>query len=115
MKKTVFTIACLLLLMTLGLGVNAQNLTVKIKLEKALPDANEFILTWEGGDYKTTYYAVKEILEAEPMVRQQVFLYQQQRISAIVKHPWTFEQLRVLFEARGFQVMDKSNTTAEHR
>ena len=114
MKKIGLSISVLLLLTGIGMGMNAQNLTVKIKLEKALPDANEFILTWEGGDYKTTYYAVKEVLEAEPMVRQQIFLYQQQRISAIVKQPWTFEHLRTLFESKGFQVMDKSNTTAEH-
>ena len=115
MKKVVLPIALLLLLSCFGCRLSAQNFTVKIKQEpKVLSGAHEFILTWEGDDYKTTYYAVKEVLEAEPMVQSHVFLYNLQRISAIVKDPWTFEQLRVLFESKGFQVMDKSQTSAEH-
>lgn len=96
------------------MGLSAQNLTVKIKQEKTLPDAHEFILTWEGGDYKSTYYAVKDVLDSESMVVSYVFLHVQQRISAIVKNPWKLENLKALFESRGFQVVDKSNNASEH-
>ena len=107
MKRIVF-IGTLLCIVGLGTGLNAQTKTVKIKREKSLQGANEFIVTWEGEHYKSTYYEVKTILEGEPMVTQQVFLHQLQRISAIVKEPWTFEQLKALFESHGFAVVNKA-------
>ena len=88
--------------------LHAQGKTVKIKQEKDLPYGHEFILTWEGGDYKATYYEVKGILEGASMVHSQTYLHQQQRISAMVKNPWTYDQLRALFESHGFQVVSKN-------
>jgi hypothetical protein len=106
-------------LLSVGTAVHAQSKMVKIKQEKTLPEAHEFIITWEGGSgYKALYYEVKAVLDAEPMVQQQIFLHNAQRISAIVKAPWTFVELKALFEAHGFGVMDKSqngNGSAQHK
>ena len=104
MKAIKYFAAVLFLTVCTAFAANAQALTVKIKQEKTLPNAHEFILTWEGGEYKTTYY---QVLDAEPMVEQQVFLFKQARISAIVKNPWTVQDLKVLFESKGFQVFEK--------
>lgn len=107
-------------LVSVGNTVHAQSKTVKIRLEpKNLPDAHEFTITWEGvSGYKATYYEVKAVLDAEPMIQQYVFLHNVQRISAIVKNPWSFAELKALFEGHGFAVMDKGqvgNPSAEHK
>lgn len=87
-------------------------MTVKIKEEKALRGSNEFVITWEGESHAQTYVEVKAILDAEPMVERHVHLVQLERISAIVKEPWHFEQLKALFESHGFVVVNKGQPTA---
>lgn len=118
MKKLLLPIAVLLLVLGGGIPLNAQTKTVKIKHEKVATGMNEYIITWEGSEYKPTYYAVKAVLDAEPMVASHVFLHQAQRISAMVREPWTFDHLRALFEAQGFAVVNKDDPAleaAEHR
>ena len=109
MGKFVFKATLLLLLWCMGLSLHAQNKTVKIRQEKAMQGANEFILTWEGDSDKQAFYELKAVLESEPMVMRHVVLYQQHRISATVKEPWRYEQLKALFEAHGFSVVNKNN------
>jgi hypothetical protein len=108
MRKHYLFIAVLLLMGGLAMQLPAQSRTVKLKQEKTLQGAHEFIVTWEGGEYKPLYYEVRAILDGEPMVTQVVFLHQLQRISAVVREPWTFEHLKALFEAHGFAVMNKN-------
>jgi hypothetical protein len=108
MRKHILFFAVFLLIGGLAMHAHAQAKTVKIKQEKTLQGAHEFIVTWEGGEYKPLYYEVRAILDAEPMVTQVVFLHQLQRISAVVREPWTFENLKALFQGHGFAVMDKN-------
>ena len=100
-------------LLAFGNNVHAQSKTVKIRLEKTLPAAHEFIMTCEGSDFKSVFYEVQSILEEQPMVERQVYFYHLQRFSVIVKDPWTFDELRQLFADRGFVVIDKSDPVSE--
>jgi hypothetical protein len=109
MKRLIWLVLLFCLPPIVGIGLHAQNKTVKIRQEKALTGANEFIITIEGGDYNTLRLQVEEILDNEPMVVRHVFFSQLQRISAIVKDPWTFANLKAIFEANGFVVFDKGN------
>jgi hypothetical protein len=106
------------LLVTLALAfcfqtLAAQTKTVKIKEEKALLHANEFIITWEGDDYKGLYYEVSAILASTNMVEKQVFFNELQRLSVIVSKPWKFEELRDLFESHGFTVFNKAQPSSD--
>ena len=90
----------------------SQSKTVRIKQTKGLPNANEFVLVWEGQDYKTTYYEVKSILDNEPAVQKQVFLWRIRSISAIVSEEKDMNYMLSLFRSQGFEAFDHSEESA---
>lgn len=108
MKNCYKCLALFFGLMILAGSTWAQSKSVSIKQAvKELEGRQEFLITWNGGDYKQTYYEVKSILDGAEEVEKQVFLYKLSRISVIVREEWSFEGLKALFESHGFDVIYK--------
>lgn len=92
----------------------SQSKAIKFKQVKELATAYEYEIAWEGADYKTTYYEVKGILENEPAVVKQVFLWKLRLISAVISKDKNSSDLRALFISHGFKVIDLSPEAIPH-